>query len=101
MGRLAEQTRASGRRTWRFVLSMGSAIVETAHCGPGRAILGVLSVLQPGIQSAWKRAEDAQRDARYEPACPALERPSPAPLAGAGFRVFRGAPVAAGQRAPD
>src|SRR5262245_62355184 len=89
MGRSAEQTRASGRRTWRFVLSMGSAIVETAHCGPGRAILGVLSVLQTGVQSAWKRAEDAQRDARYEPACPALERPSPAPP---GWRRVQGFP---------
>src|SRR5262245_63494715 len=58
---------------------------------PRRAILGVLSVPQIGVHSAWKRAEDAQRDARYDPACLALQRPSPGPLPRSLFGGFSGA----------
>src|SRR5262245_65457367 len=67
----------------------------------GAPFSACLQVPQTGVHSAWKRAEDAQRDARYDPACPGLQSPSP------GLRMgphsgFPGADsVAAGQRAPD
>ena len=68
---------------------------------PGRAILGVLSVPQTGVHSAWKRAEDAQRDADMTRLAPACKDPPRALCLGAPFRGFRGDPVAAGQRMPD